>query len=351
MSIGIFLPNWVGDLVMATPTLRALHRRFGGQSRLIGILRPGMAGLLAGTHWLADQWYFDPRANDRQLRRSALVRRMRRERFDMVVLLTNSLHTALLAWLGGAKERIGYVRDAREILLTGRLYPRRAGGRIVPAPNVETYLALAEAIGCPPESPRLELATTAEEDRLAEAAWRTLGLRADAQVIALNSSGAYGAAKLWPVEHFAGLARRIVDELGHDVLVVCGPQERQIARDIVCRAASRRVVSLAEQPLGLGLTKASLRRCRLAVSTDSGPRHIAAAFGKPVITLLGPTQPIWIENSTVQAVNLQLPLDCSGCYQRTCPLGHHRCMRDLSVDMVFAEVRKMMQQERLLAAA
>jgi heptosyltransferase-2 len=352
MSICVFLPNWVGDVVMATPALRALRRRFAGE-RLIGILRPHLIDLLAGTAWFDELWPFDPRAKQSGLGRWALVRKMRREGFDTAVLLTNSFHTALLAWLGGAKRRIGYVRDARGPLLNGKVYMRQVGGQTTPAPMVESYLALAEAAGCPPESPRLELATTPAEERQADEVWKSLGLAycgagvppGPQRAIALNCSGAYGAAKLWPVEHFAGLARRIVDQLQHDVLVVCGPQERETARAIVAQAARPRVFSLAEQAVGLGLTKAALRRCRLIVSTDSGPRHIAAAFDRPVVTLLGPTLPVWIDNPTIRGVNVQLVLDCIGCGKRACPLGHHRCMKDLSVEMVFGEVAKLLEEE------
>ncbi len=276
---------------------------------------------------------------------------MRRERFDIALLLPNSLRTAILAWLGKAKERIGYVHYGRGPLLTGGVYPRRVRGRVIPQPMVETYLALAELIGCPPESPRLELATTAPEEQLAEAIWSRLGLRTDGRVIALNSSGAYGAAKLWPTSRFAELARRVVDELDHDVLVVCGPNERQTAREIVRHAGRRRVFSLADQLLGLGTSKACIRRSRLMVSTDSGPRHIAAAFGKPVITLLGPTLRTWIENPTVREVFVSVELDCLGCAKRVCPLGHHRCMRELPADRVFEEVVGLLGEEESLAAA
>jgi len=351
MHLALFLPNWLGDLVMATPTLRAIRRHFGPQVRLVGIVRPHLGEVLAGTRWLDEQWCFDPRAREPERRRLGLVRRMRRERLDMVVLLTNSLHTAILAWLGGAQRRVGYVRDGRGLLLTDKVYPLRIGRRIAAAPIVDTYLALARAVGCPPESRRLQLATTEAEERQAEAAWQALGLRRDGRVVALNSSGAYGAAKLWPAESFGLLARRIVDRLDHDVLVVCGPQERELARAIVGHAEHPRVFSLADQPLGMGLTKACLRRTRLLVSTDSGPRHIAAAFDKPVITLFGPTLPVWVENPTVRAAHLQLELDCIGCYCRVCPLGHHRCMRDLSVDMVFAAVMKVVQEEASVSAA
>ena len=345
MNIGLFLPNWLGDLVMATPALRAIRRHFGSQCRLVGIVRPNLAELLNGTHWLDEQWSFDPRAKQRELRQWSLVCRMRRERFEMALLFPNSPRTAILAWLGGAGRRIGYVRYGRGPLLTGKIYPQLAGGRLAPGPVVDYYLALAEAVGCPPESPRLELACTDAAQRAADGIWRELGLRTDGRVITLNSSGAYGATKLWPAEHFGELARRVVDQTDHDVLVVCGPREREIAWEIVRRADRKRVLSLADQPLGLSTSKACVRRSRLMVSTDSGPRHVAAAFGKPVITLFGSTMPIWIENPTVRAVNLQLDLDCIGCRKRVCPLGHHKCMRELSVDTVYTEVIKLLEED------
>ncbi len=350
MKIGIFLPNWLGDLVMATPALRAIRRHFGPHTAVTGILRPGLGELLAGTDWLDEQWYFDPRARQPQWRRWALVRRMRRRRFDEVILLTHSLHTGLLAWLGGAKQRTGYVRYGRGPLLTGKLYPPRDGRRVIASPMVDTYLALATAVGCPPESPRLELATTEAEERAAEKIGHRLGLRTDGRVVTLNPSGVYGAAKRWPVEHFADLARRVVDELDHDVLVICGPAERQFAGEIVRHAGRRRVFSLADQPLGLGITKACIRRSRLMVSTDSGPRHIAAALGKPVITLLGPTRQVWIDNPTVRGAFLQSDLECLGCAKRVCPLGHHRCMRQLPVERVVGEVARLLGEESLVAA-
>jgi heptosyltransferase II len=345
MKIGIFLPNWVGDLAMATPALRAVRRQFGPPSRIVGILRPHLAELLAGTDFFDDLWHFDPKSKHSQLGRLALARRIRRERLDTIILLTNSFHTAVLAWLGGAKQRIGYARDGRSAFLTHKVHVPRDRGRIVPGPMVDAYLALASAAGCGDISRQLKLAVTEAEEQSAAAVWRKLGLRDDGRVIALNSSGAYGAAKLWPATHFARLAQRIVDELEHDALVLCGPQEREIAGEIVRLAGRDRVFSLADQDVCLGLTKACLRRASLAVSTDSGPRHIAAALGTPVITLLGPTSPVWIENPTIRGANVQLDLDCIRCAQRTCPLGHHRCMVELSPDMVFDEVVRMLERE------
>ena len=107
---------------------------------------------------------------------------------------------------------------------------------------------------------------------------------------------------------------------------------------------------MAAQAVSLGLTKGCLARCRLMVSTDSGPRHIAAALGKPVITLMGPTLPAWIENPSVRGPILRAELDCLGCGKRTCPLGHHRCMRDLTPDVVLKAAAALLHPTTIKAA-
>ena len=342
MKACVFLPNWVGDLVMATPTLRALRRHLGGEARIVGIMKPYLADVLAGMPWLDEIWFYDRGSTDPGVRPPALAHRLRRARFDLCLLLTNDFLSAFLAWAGRSAERVGYARYRRGPLLTRKLHPLRAGGRFVPFSTLDYYLQLAYALGCPPEPARMEITTTAEDERRADDAWSKLGIRPGAEVVALNSSGAYGAAKLWPNEHFAELARRIAVEMGFDVLVICGPQERERAALIEKLAGHERVRSLAGQELPLGLTKACLKRSRLLITTDSGPRHFAAAFGRPVITLFGPTHQAWSDTHYSCDTPLQLALGCGPCQQRECPLGHHRCMRELSVDFVWAEVRRQM---------
>ncbi len=351
MNVCVFLPNWLGDLVMATPMLRAVRRRFGHDARLIGVVRPHLMEVLAGTDWLDELWPFNPRAKQQEVRHWALVRRMRRQRIDIALLLPNSLRSAVVARLGGAKQRIGYSRYGRGPLLTRKLETPRVRGNLTECPMVDYYLKIAEAVGCPPESRRLELATVASDEQSADRVWDDLGLRTDGCVITLNTGSANGLARFWPCEHFAELAHQIADELDHDILVMCGPKERMIAEEIVRLAGHARVFSMAEMPLDLGTAKACIRRSRLMISTDSGPRHVAAAFGKPVITLRGPTLPIWSENPTVLAIDLRLDLECIGCQNRVCPLGHHKCMRDLTPDMVLTEVVKLLKQPRTACAA
>jgi heptosyltransferase-2 len=320
---------------MATPTLRALRKHFGKEATLIGIMKPYVTEVLAGNPWLNEIWLYDDQADDPTIGWRAVVRRMYRTKCDIVVLLVNSFRPALMAWLARARERVGYVRYRRGPLLTLKHDPPRLNGKWIPYPTLDYYLHLAYLLGAPEESPKMELTTTERDELAADRIWRSLGLRSDGRVIAFNSSGAFGAAKLWPDEYFAELARRIVTELEYDILILCGPQEQERARKIMDVAKSPRVFTVAEQQPSIGLSKACVRRSRLLVTTDSGPRHFAAAFDVPVVSLFGPTHMRWSDTHYDKETNLQIPVDCGPCQQRTCPLGHHKCMRDLSVEQVY----------------
>src|SRR3990172_10523284 len=118
MRIGIFLPNWIGDVVMATPALRALRNHAGPEARVVGIMRPYVADVLAGTPWLDDRELYDKRPGNPELGRRAVLHRLREEKFDQIVLFTNSLRTAWMAWRSGARERIGYAGNLRSWLMT-----------------------------------------------------------------------------------------------------------------------------------------------------------------------------------------------------------------------------------------
>ncbi|MFV1964380.1 MAG: glycosyltransferase family 9 protein, partial [Pirellulaceae bacterium] len=291
MNIGVVLPNWIGDVVMATPTLRALRSGFGDQATLTGIVRPYAAEVLAGLPWLDEYLHYDPGSSDRALNATALIRHLRERKLDSIVLLTNSLRTAMIAWLSGAKQRVGYVRYGRGPLLTARLQPPKVGRQLVPVSAVDYYLELAYALGCPEEPRKVELATTEEDEQAADHVWRKLGLCSASRVVALNSGGAYGAAKHWQPDYFADLAKRLIRDSGTAVLMLCGPNERDTAAEIIRLASDPRVTSLAGEALSLGLSKACVRRSQLLISTDSGPRHFAAGFNVPSVVLFGATDP------------------------------------------------------------
>jgi heptosyltransferase-2 len=342
MRIVVFCPNWIGDTVMATPTFRAIRQGFPGAT-VAAVIKPQVAPTLEGTTWFHEWIPFDPHSRVREQRSWAVLRRLRRARFDLAVLLPNSLRSAGMAWLARIPRRVGYQRQGRGLWLTDRLHhPRDATGHRLPVPIVESYLKLARHLGCPVDSIRLELATTPADEAAADRVWSALDLSGGEPIVCLNTGGAFGPAKDWPGAHFAQLARRLVGEAGARVLVLCGPRERDAARAIARQAEHPRVVSLADQELGIGLTKACVRRAALLITTDSGPRHFAAAFGTPVLVLFGPTHIAWTRTHHPRAWNLFHPVPCGPCQKPTCPEGHHRCMRDLTPESVFRVTRRLL---------
>lgn len=340
--IAIFCPNLIGDTVMAAPTLRALRLGFP-QARLIGIGKPPVISTLDGNPWIDDWVVWDPRSRDRSRRTGPAVAQLRAQRPDLAILLPNSFRSGLAAWLSGAKRRVGYARGGRGLLLTDRLQaPITANGRFLPTPQVEYYVQLVRAIGCPVDSLKLELQTTTADEQAADRVWDDLGLPTDHPVICLNTGGAFGPAKNWPLPSFATLATRLVRERGATVLVLCGPAERESARTIVAMANLPGVTSLADQAVSIGLTKACIRRSALLVTTDSGPRHFATAFGVPVVAMFGPTHIAWTRTHHTRGINVQHRVPCGPCQKPVCPLGHTRCMTELTPDRVMTAIDRLL---------
>jgi heptosyltransferase-2 len=382
MKISVYLPNWVGDAVMATPALRALRDRFA-DAEIVAVLRPPMGDVVAGTGLVDRTITWAPRGSDPNARGWRLLRALRAERFDLAVLFPNSLRSGWLAWCSGAKQRVGFARNGRGILLTDGLTPKP---KSTPNPVIDEYLRLVEPLGCTRLTRTMELATLPADEAALASFWKraeTSGGRSASKdeskparptkhetarlsdscgiaenpvtlarasasfpsgYVCLNPGGAFGAAKHWPTTHFAELACRIATDLGKSVLVLCGPAERGEARQIAELANHPRVFSLADVSPSIGLTKAAIRRCDLLVTTDSGPRHFAAPFQVPVVTLFGPTHIAWSETFYEKSLHLQIPVDCGPCQKRSCPLTHHRCMTELAVDYVYASV--LMQLEK-----
>ncbi len=328
MKIAVICPQWIGDAVMATPALRTLRAHFS-QAQVIGILKPYIAGVLEGAPWFDRQWFLDSRGPWHQ-RWPAVAARLRRHHVDLAVLFPNSFRSALVAWLGGCRRRVGYARYGRSVLLTDRLQPvRDARGQFLPSPAIDAYSRLVETIGCPRPSYHMELFTTARDEAGANRIWQQAGFADYPEVICLNPGAAFGSAKHWSAAAFAQLAQDLVDRRRSGVLVLCGPGERALAREIGARAHRPGVQTLADQPLSLGLTKACVRRADLLITTDSGPRHFAAAFDRPVVTLFGPTHRAWTITYHPKARHLQKKVACGPCQRRVCPLDH-RCMRELT---------------------
>jgi len=328
----VVLPNWVGDVVLSTPALRALRSGFAG-AHIAFLVKPALAEVLNGGNWM-DELIYWPTGKSRPKRRQGflgLAAALRERRFDCAVLLTNSFRSALLARLAGIRRRIGYDRDGRGLLLTDRLLPERYDGKYVPVPMIRYYNSIARYLGCG-EFPGLpELFTTSEEEQ--EAARAVAGRFEPGQpIIVVNSGASFGPAKCWPVERFAEVADRLVEEVNAAVFIACGPKEVQTARQVAAHMRHRSTV-LDQPVMKLGPLKALIRRASLLITNDTGPRHFANAFGTPVVTIFGPTDPKWTATDSPTERSLAVSVHCGPCMKRTCPLDH-RCMTRISSEMV-----------------
>ncbi|GIX03681.1 MAG: ADP-heptose--LPS heptosyltransferase [Planctomycetaceae bacterium] len=327
MKLVTVLPNWIGDAVMATPALQALHAL--PHVSLIGVMRPVVADLLSGVPWFTEVRTVEKNSWGSV---SALRCQLRTSRPDAALLFTNSFRTAWWMWCAGVPRRIGFQRNARGWLLTHRLL---SPSRRIPYPVLHDYAQLAATLGADATCFSLKLVVTRAEQQAYDLFWQRYGQGDRRQgIIAFNTGGAYGPSKSWPTTSFAALARTLLASTPHAILVLCGPQEYHAASEIVRLVDHPRVFTFPPEMLSIGLTKAALQEALLLITTDSGPRHVATALGVPTVTLFGPTDPRWSETFSQRTTHVRLDVPCSPCQRRVCPFGHHRCMRDLSVAQV-----------------
>ena len=212
----------------------------------------------------------------------------------------------------------------------------------MPSPIVKYYLGLASYLGSGTRDIRLELFVTESEKREAEEILARAGVERNINrpngsgsrpLVMLNPGAQYGAAKCWLPEYFAQLADRFIAEQGATVLISSAPKERKIVDAIMLRM-QHAAIDLARAGLTLGALKEITRRCDLMVTNDTGPRHIAAAFDVPVVTIFGPTHPEWTEIYFSKERKISIPVFCGPCQKKTCPLDH-RCMTRLTPAMVY----------------
>lgn len=334
----VVLPNWVGDVVLATPVLATLRTAF--PQAYIAYLHRGYVGEIVhgcGWHDASMLWpsVKGPAAAAATL---TLARQIARQQFDTALLLTNSFRSALTIRLAHVSRRVGYSREARGWLLTDRLRPLKEAGEFVPSPMLDYYIRLAEHIGCEVTDRRLRLGISPEQEEAGQALKRHYGL-SDRRYAIINPGAAFGAAKCWLPERFAEVCDRLHRERGCIGVIVGAPGEAPLMRAIAKMA--REPVVCCDQPgTSLGSLKVLVRDADWMICNDTGPRHYANAFGIRVVTIFGPTYQEWTDTGYSGEVKLQARVDCGPCMLRTCPLDH-RCMKKISVEQVMETITQM----------
>ncbi|MEM7626784.1 MAG: lipopolysaccharide heptosyltransferase II [Planctomycetota bacterium] len=284
----VVMPTWFGDCVMATPVLRAL-RQLWPAAHVAVLIRESLVELVEGLPSIDEAI---PVLKGKGGSAFATARRLRPQKFDTAVLLPNSFRAASIAAMAGVPRRVGYDRDGRGLLLTDRLIAPRDDRGFTPVPMLEYYLSLAHYLGAEPGEGdhRMEIATRPEDDQRAE----SLLASAKGRPVVLMNPGAQMPEKRWPAERFAQLAARCSTELDCAVAVAGAPDERGVLARVT-GAATTTIIDLPKAGMNVRLLKSICRLSAVVVTNDTGPRHLAAACGTPVVTLFGPTPPEWTE--------------------------------------------------------
>ncbi|MGH7231745.1 MAG: putative lipopolysaccharide heptosyltransferase III [Nitrospiraceae bacterium] len=326
--------RYIGDVLLATPVLRALREGFP-KARVTMAVNRGTEEIVTGNPDAHEVVVVDREGLAADIR---FLRDLRRRRFDCVLDLTDADRSAMMAWASGAPVRIGFNDEHR---WRGLLYTS-----VVAAPpghRIERDLAAVRALGIEPKSDQPVLNMSKQDDAEAAGLLNEIGIEtSDApgrRPLVLLHPGARYWFKAWPAERFAELADRLSEAYGCEVLVGGGSQDRAMAEAIQARARVP-LKSLAGRA-GLRHFAAVVKRCAVFIGNDSGAMHIAAAMDAPIVALFGPSNPAeWGPRGRRVAV-LYKGLDCRPCFHPTCRRGEDHCMRQISVDEVFAAASKL----------
>lgn len=341
LGIIVALPTWVGDAVMATPTLRAIRERFP-TAHIAFLVESNARPVIDSSGWMNEVLCWPPRAPGNRRRRGMvqLAVQIRRRGFDWAVLLPNSFRSALLMRMAGVRRRIGYDRDGRRLLLTDRLRVEREGKKIAVVRMVDYYGGIAEALGCKPPGDRLKLFTEPHSDRFVHTRLESMGIAERRPLVVVNPGANYGSAKQWPAERFASVSDRLIEEQQAAVVITCGPGEEELARTVARNMKQKACV--LDKPRGtLSQLKSLVKRCDLLLTNDTGPRHFAKAFDRPVVTVFGSTIQKLTDTDYPLERKPHIDVDCGPCMLRECPLDH-RCMTGVTVEMVYRDCRELL---------
>ena len=337
-NILVWLPSPMGDAILCTPALRAIRRHFKS-SKISFLARPIIRRILSPGSF-NDNWL--------ELKNKGVfttAKMLRSHKFTRAILFKNSFGSALTVFLAGIPQRTGYAREGRGFLLTDKLYPLRLpDGKFKPLSIVDYYLGIAKHLGAETSNRKLELAVDPQDkQRLLSKLPEIIG--DVGPLVIMVPGGAFGPSKFWPAERFAQTADRLVSNYNATIVIssASNPIEKQIAK-MICDSAGNKLINLAENPVSPGELKWLFSIAELVISNDTGPRHIAIALGRKIITLFGPNNPIWTDTGYENEIQIIGKAHCAPCDKPICRKPQHLCMESITVEMVCDATKKLLEK-------
>jgi heptosyltransferase-2 len=325
-NILVRMPNWIGDLVMATPVLTDLRTAFPDASITAMCCTP-TCELLQTDPTIDELFCFTKPLNKflRRQERRNIIAKLEKSKFDIALLLTNSFSSAWWCWQANIPRRIGYAAHFRTFLLTDAMKkPQKMH-------QVDQYKHLLSALSIPtPSTTKPRLFVDTQEEKKTKLLLYQRGFIEKKKLIGINPAAAYGTAKCWPPKRFRELALALAKE--YFVILLGDASTFSLVRNI-CKGLPSHVLNLAGVT-SLRELACLIKACDLFITNDSGPMHIAAAFGTPLIALFGSTDDSMTGPYGQKEAVINKHIPCSPCFKRTCPIHHLRCMTEISVEEV-----------------
>ena len=320
--------NWIGDAVMTTPALMAVRETYP-KARITLLANPLVGQLQQGHPAIDRVLVFDRKGAHHGLAgRLRLARQLKCEQFDLAIILPNSFDSALIPWLARIPQRWGKASDGRSLLLTRRFHEQAAPCE---RHEVEYYRDLLRSFGISAAQSEPLLVTTQQEDAAAAALLALHDIPAEAVLLGINAGASFGSAKRWYPERFGEVAKRLAAAWGARIILFGGPDETGIVAEIE-QTLQGQCLNMAGKT-SVRQLMALIKRCNFFVTNDSGPMHIAAAFGVPLVAVFGPTDHVGTAPCSDKASVVRQSVDCAPCKLRVCP-SDHRCMTAVTIDDV-----------------
>ncbi len=319
--------NWLGDLVMSTPALRAIRRAWPG-AHLAVLIKKELASFFDGARWLDEVIpYSVGRGLSGFFDRRRIVGEIRSRRFDLGVLFPNSFESALWIAMAGIRRRAGFVADARGAMLTLKAPPPPEA---VTGHQANYWLAMVRATGvCVADARADDLAIDVHgphRERMRE--WLAASRRRPGRpVFAIAPAAAYGPAKEWPADSYGALIDLIAQREDAEAVLVGASPERAKCEEVA--AASKSGAMIAAGHTNVGELIALLSLCDGFIGNDSGCMHLAGALGIPTVAIFGSTNPSRTGPLGPKTRVIYRKLECSPCLARTCRFGHYNCLTQI----------------------
>ncbi len=330
----------MGDVILCTPALRAIRQHF--KSAKISFFANAVAREILSPCRFNNIWLEQKHRNP-----LAIAKLLRGCRFTHSVLFKNSFTSALAVFLAAIPVRIGYAREGRSAMLTDRLHPPKLpNGGFKPISMIDYYLAIASWLGADTTDRSLELLLDPQKERSLRSKLPELADHKGPLVV-IVPGGAFGPSKCWPSERFTQTADWLTTNHGAIVVVSVSSDvaEKKIAEEI-CSSSKHKIINLAEKPITLGELKALFAAADLVITNDTGPRHIAIALGRKVITLFGPNDPAWTETGYENEIKIVGEAPCAPCAEPLCKKKKHLCMEAITLEMVCNAAEKLLENKK-----